>query len=107
MSSPDRINVPDCAYYAAAINADLDLRVVRDLIRAAKEPAGRPIQESARQLYIGTGGDLVVVLTGTKGAGATYENVTYKSLPSGIKLEGQFEKIIDSGTTAADITVSW
>lgn len=107
MSSPDRINVPDCAYYAATISADLDLRATRDLIRAAKEPNGKPIKESARQIYIGTGGDLVVVLSGTLGSGVTYENVTYKNLLSNSKIEGQFEKIIDSGTTAADLTVLW
>ena len=50
----------------------------------------------ARNLYVGTAGDLRVTLL----SGAV---VTYKNVPAGYEKQGRFKRVWDTGTTAADI----
>lgn len=50
----------------------------------------------SRELYIGTGGDVVVVLI----SGAS---LTYKNVPSGTRLAVRAKRVAASGTTATDI----
>lgn len=59
-------------------------------------------------LYIGTGGDVKVILSGVNGAGGTgrptaAQAVVFKGLPAGSFLPVIVDYVLATGTTAADI----
>ncbi len=53
-------------------------------------------------LYVGTAGDLQVIIAGTLGGGQTYAPVLFKNVPAGSILPVIVDYIISSKTTATD-----
>ena len=53
-----------------------------------------------RGLYIGTGGDVTVVMAG----GGT---ITYANVPSGYVLSARVLQVLESGTDASDLVALW
>ena len=58
-------------------------------------------------LYIGTGGDINVLIAGTQGGGQIYDPVFFKAVPSGSILPVIVDYVLTTGakgaTTAADL----
>ncbi len=58
-------------------------------------------------LYVGTGGDINVLIAGTKGGGQPHDPVFFKAVPSGSILPVIVDYVVDTGakgaTTAADL----
>ena len=58
-------------------------------------------------LYIGTGGDINVLIAGTQGGGQTYSPVFFKAVPSGSILPVIVDYVVNTSpkgaTTAADL----
>ena len=53
-------------------------------------------------LYVGTGGDLVVIIAGTLGGGQSFSPITFKNVPAGSILPVIVDYVI-IGTTAGDL----
>ena len=56
-----------------------------------------PLPEASRALYIGTGGDITLVLT------ADTNPVTLKNVPAGMLLPVRVKQVLATGTTASDL----
>jgi len=58
-------------------------------------------------LYIGTGGDINVLIAGTNGGGQPYDVIFFKAVPSGSILPVIVDYVVTTGpkgaTTAADL----
>ena len=58
-------------------------------------------------LYVGTGGDINVIMSGTQGGGQPYNPVFFKAVPSGSILPVIVDYVVTTGakgaTTAADL----
>tara|TARA_R100000935_G_scaffold39657_1_gene61083 strand:+ start:2886 stop:3185 length:300 start_codon:yes stop_codon:yes gene_type:complete len=58
-------------------------------------------------LYVGTGGDINVIIAGTRGGGQPYDTIFFKAVPSGSILPVIVDYVADTGpkgaTTAADL----
>lgn len=62
---------------------------------AAVTPSDSTVLENVRALWVGTGGDVAVTLGGTE--------VVLANVADGTRIEGEFTKVLSTGTTASDI----
>lgn len=58
------------------------------------------LSDTPKGLYIGTGGDLVLI---PAGAGAAAAGVMFRNLPSGALLPVRARRVLATGTTAGDV----
>lgn len=100
MANPDSISVTPFGIPLASVAADAD---VVALGRARMTALGRndPIS-SARRVYCGSGGTLVVRLINDPATSLAYTNVA-----NGGYVEGQIVKLIASGTTATNLIIEF
>ena len=74
-----------------------------DVLTVSKnEAADRKGYLGGACLYVGTAGDLNVIIAGTLGGGQTFSPVTFKNVPAGSILPVIVD-YVTTGTTAADL----
>lgn len=58
------------------------------------------LQNVSRSIYVGTGGDVAVVMVGG-------QTVTFPAVPNGALLPVRVKQVLSSGTTASNIVALW
>jgi hypothetical protein len=82
---------------------DFGTEATDDILPVSKaEAADRKGYLGGACLYIGTAGDLQVIIAGTLGGGQTYAPVLFKNVPAGSILPVIVDYIISAKTTASD-----
>ena len=74
-----------------------------DVLTVSKaEAADRKGYLGGACLYVGTAGDLQVIISGTLGGGQAYPPVLFKNVPAGSILPVIVDYVISTSTTATD-----
>ena len=68
--------------------------------RAIAPTDGADLTDVPKGIYVGTGGDLVLIGVA---AGASATGVTFRNVPSGALLPFRARRVLATGTTAADL----
>jgi hypothetical protein len=62
---------------------------------------GNPLNEFNRELYIGAGGDVAVIMASNE------ESVIFTNVPDGARLPYVVTHVLATGTTASNIVAVW